>query len=254
MKETLIPLAEAETSSLRDKMNSNDTQGISRMFDGIACNYDLLNSLFSFGMNHYWKRVLIRDQNGASPELALDICTGTAETGISFSRCYRSCRVVGLDASASMLKRGKAKIERKGLSGQFSLIKADGLHMPFADSSFDVILNSFGLRNEHDHRKALSEMARVLRPKGRINILEFSLPTNRLFRHIYLFYLSRIMPLISRLFYKDGHAYNYLSETIQKFPSREEIVKIMSDCGFKEIELKPLTGGIVCIYKGRLAS
>jgi len=220
------------------------------LFDAIACRYDFLNSLFSLGIHHYWKAVLIHQPDAMSDGRVLDLCTGTADIGIAYAQREPSCRLIGLDTSARMLSIGHQKIARRQLIGRFSLLRADGLRMPFKNRTFDRIFNSFGLRNEAQFEQALREMARVLRPAGSVHILEFGLPRNGFFRSVYVFYLSRIMPFISRWFLKDRDAFDYLARTIGQFPQPQRIAEIMDNCGFRNITFQPLTGGLVWIYRG----
>lgn len=223
------------------------------LFDQIAYRYDFLNYLFSFGIHKYWESFLVRTQRQENVQLALDLCTGTGATGFAFLAHHPDCKIIGLDLSENMLSYARNQIEKKKLNHCFSLLQGDGLRMPFPDNHFDIIFNSFGLRNQKAYPEAFLEMARVLKPEGSVNILEFNLPSHRLFRKIYLFYLSKVMPAISHIFLKDRHAFDYLSRTIREFPSSQEIVNIMRHCGFYKITVKPLSCGIVNIYRGYLS-
>lgn len=233
--------------------NENPKQGhtqIRGLFDKLAPRYDLMNNLFSLGIHRYWKERLVNNHKVPSTQCALDICTGTGEIGIRYALRNPSARVVGLDASHPMLIHARHKIQTKKLTHRFELIQGNGLQMPFKNDYFDVVFNSFGLRNEENFLQAFCEMARTLKPGGRVYILEFSFPTHPLLRPFYQIYLSKIMPWTSQFFLKERHSFDYLSRTVQQFPSRTEIVELMRQAGFNNIQVHPLTGGIVSIYQG----
>jgi demethylmenaquinone methyltransferase / 2-methoxy-6-polyprenyl-1,4-benzoquinol methylase len=149
-----------------------------------------------------------------------------------------------------MLMKAGAKARGKNGSGQLILCRADGLAMPFADGSFDAVINSFGLRNETDFARAIQEMARVLKPGGEMRILEFSLPGNRFLRRAHLLYLARIMPCLSSLCGAPPQAYAYLSRTIRGFITRQQVLDLMKKSGVAEPSYRDVCGGIVCCYRG----
>ncbi len=236
-------------ADVRTQKEEDDTQAVRQVFDQIAFRYDFLNDLFSGFIHHHWMRVLVREEPCSVETKVLDVCTGTADVAIAIARHNSKARIVGLDISEKMLSLAKAKIARLKLEDRIELCWGDGLAMPLADQSVDVVFNSFGLRNQGDYKKALTEMARVLKFQGRINILEFTRPANIVIRSVYLFYLTRIMPVVSRFFLKERASFDYLSRTIKHFPAPDVVAQLMRDCGFAQVCVKPLTGGIACLYR-----
>lgn len=222
-----------------------------RSFDDVARGYDLLNDVLSLGLHRYWRARMVSGLHLDQGCIALDVCTGTADSAIPLAKKYPGSRVVGIDVSRPMLMQARAKVHAKSIDGRCMLCQADGLVMPFADGSFDAVLNSFGLRNETVFAAALREMARVVKPGGVLRILEFSLPQNRLLRQAHVLYLGRVIPAVSRLFGAPAEAYEYLSRTIQSFLSRGQVVTLLRESGLADLRVEDLSGGIVCCYTGR---
>jgi demethylmenaquinone methyltransferase/2-methoxy-6-polyprenyl-1,4-benzoquinol methylase len=222
---------------------------IREIFDRIAFRYDLLNDLFSARIHHHWIKVLVKNELQGSGLKVLDVCTGTGAVAIAAARHNPDARIIGVDISEPMLSLAREKIARLKLGPRIDLRQGDGSAMPLADQSVDTVFNSFGLRNQGDYKKALTEMARVLKPGGRLNILEFSRPANVLIRRIYMFYLMRIMPAVSRLFLRERASFDHLARTIKHFPAPEAVAQLLRDCGFTQVRVEPLTGGIVCVYR-----
>lgn len=222
---------------------------IYRMFDRIAPRYDLLNSLLSFGLASVWRRriaELLRDKKGLN---VLDVATGTADLLISlFSAGVDISSAVGLDLSANMLAIADRKLRRRRLDSVVSLRLADAMNLPFSQSSFDVATCAFGIRNVTDVATALKQMHRVLKPGGKIFILEFSIPKNRVIRTLYLLYFRNIVPLLGRLISGDNFAYRYLNRTSESFASGDEFCSLLQDAGFINAEAIPMTFGIVSLY------
>jgi len=219
------------------------------MFDAIAYRYDLLNHLLSGGVDFYWRRRAVNTLRDLRPRRILDVATGTADFAIAALR-LKPREVIGVDIAANMLAIGRAKIERIGAGATIRLMTGEAEHLEFGDETFDAAMVAFGARNfEHLHQ-GLREMQRVLRPGGRIVVLEFSQPSAFPFRQLYLFYFRRILPRLGRAISKDREAYAYLPDTVMKFPQGEEFLALLRDAGIRSPRQLRLTFGIVTIYTG----
>ena len=224
---------------------------IQSMFTAIAPQYDFLNRLLSFGMDRQWRKTAVNTLALKKGDMILDIATGTADMALEIvSRDPRSFKVFGLDFSFKMLQLAKIKTHNKGLNHAIRLQIGDGGNLPFLDDSFHGITSAFGIRNFEDVEKGLTEKWRVLKPQGRVVIIEFSLPRSYFFRGIYLLYFRFILPFIGQIVSGHRIAYKYLPESVLKFPEQLEFAKIMMDCGFSDVTYKDLTFGIATIYKG----
>jgi demethylmenaquinone methyltransferase/2-methoxy-6-polyprenyl-1,4-benzoquinol methylase len=228
-----------------------DRKEVWKMFDRIAHRYDLLNQLLSFGQDVIWRRKESRHLKDIPDQVVLDLATGTADLLIAV--CQKNSQVksgVGIDLAEKMLDIGKRKIAEKNLDSQLKLELGDAVNIPFSDNSFDAVMIAFGIRNVEDIHTGLLEMNRVLKAGGRVLILEFSLPQNRIIRSVYLFYFRRILPRIGALISGDKYAYGYLNETVEAFPYGKDFEDLMSSAGFTKIKSTPLTFGIATIYQG----
>jgi len=223
---------------------------VESMFDSIAWRYDFLNHFLSFGIDHLWRRRAIRiiARSYKNPHI-LDVATGTGDLAIAAMR-VDPVKVTGIDISSGMLEIGREKVARKGLSAKIEMIKADSENIPFEENHFDVAMVAFGVRNFADPLKGLSEMRRVLRGQGMIVVLEFSKPAAFPFKHIYNFYFRNILPYFGRIFSKDKSAYNYLPDSVSKFPDNEKFLNMLSEAGFSDTNQIKLTGGVASIYTG----
>ncbi|MBI2424004.1 MAG: bifunctional demethylmenaquinone methyltransferase/2-methoxy-6-polyprenyl-1,4-benzoquinol methylase UbiE [Candidatus Hydrogenedentes bacterium] len=222
-----------------------------QMFDRIAHRYDLLNRLLSMGRDVAWRKMLVKRLPAVDNPRVLDLATGTADVLFAMERALPTLEQgVGLDMSAGMLSFGRQKVLARGLERRLSLVRADATRIPFEDNSFDAVSISFGIRNVLDMDEGLREMCRVLRPGGRALILEFSLPANRPFRALYLFYFRHILPRIGGLISGDSYAYRYLNETVESFPYGSAFTGRMAQAGFGSTSATPLTLGIATLYTG----
>jgi demethylmenaquinone methyltransferase/2-methoxy-6-polyprenyl-1,4-benzoquinol methylase len=219
------------------------------MFDRISPKYDLLNRLCSLGTDQGWRRKVIRLLGQEPVEHLLDVATGTADLAIMASK--KANRVTGADISAGMLAHGRSKVEKAGLSDRITLVQADAANLPFADNTFDAITVAFGVRNFEDLAQGLRGMARVLRPGGRLFVLEFSTPRQTPFKQLFRFYFHRIMPIIGRLVSKDDAAYSYLPASVDAFPQGEQFSSILRSCGFRDVRAQLLTFGVATLYVAR---
>jgi demethylmenaquinone methyltransferase/2-methoxy-6-polyprenyl-1,4-benzoquinol methylase len=222
------------------------------MFDAIAGRYDFLNHLLSAGIDRRWRRHAIRALSLTGRERVLDLCTGTGDLAIAAARATPSAaRVVGVDFAAAMLQVGRAKVGRAHLSGRVALVRGDATRIPARDESVDAVTIAFGIRNVDDVAGACREMLRVLRPGGRLAILEFSVPTTPLVSGVYLWYLRNVLPRVGRAVSRSSEAYGYLPASIDAFAAPAELVKTLRHAGFADVSAVRLTFGSVCLYVAR---
>jgi demethylmenaquinone methyltransferase/2-methoxy-6-polyprenyl-1,4-benzoquinol methylase len=219
------------------------------MFNRIAPRYDLLNHLLSANVDKHWRKVCIKLLRPHHPERILDVASGTGDLAIAAASLHPT-EIIATDLSEGMLKVAEQKILALGLENLIHTSLADGENMPFADSSFDAVTIGFGIRNFGDMQKGITEFYRVLRAGGILLILEFSLPSNRLLRAIYLVYFRNILPLAGRIISRDKRAYSYLNRSVEAFPAKETMLKLLESAGFKNCSVKPLSFGISSIYTG----
>jgi len=223
---------------------------VESMFDSIAWRYDFLNRLLSFGIDRHWRRkaIMIISQN-LKPGHVLDVATGTGDFSIEAVKLNPE-KITGIDISENMLSIGRKRIEKKGLSGRIELLRGDSENMPFDDNSFDLVMSAFGVRNFSDCLSGVKEMTRVVKNKGVVMILEFSIPENRLFRNVFSIYFFRIVPFIGHLLSGHRSAYRYLPESVENFPGREEFAELMQKAGLTNVTYNCFTCGIVTVYTG----
>lgn len=225
---------------------------IAGMFNAIARRYDLLNRVLSAGLDRHWRTRAIRSLGLTGRETLLDVCTGTADVALAgASATLGAARVVGVDFAGAMLDLGRQKVARAGLDRRIMLVRGDAMCIPVADRSVDAVTVAFGIRNVQDPAVACAEMARALRPGGRLAILEFGVPRIGGLRQIYLWYFEQVLPRIGRLVSKHHAAYSYLPESVGAFFPPEQFVTILRKAGFEDVEAVPLTFGIVYLYRAR---
>ncbi len=229
--------------------NSGDgkKEQVTKMFDTISDNYDSLNRVISFGIDVKWRKKVVSIVKKHQPNSILDIATGTGDLAINLSDTGAE-KIVGLDISPGMLDIGKQKVAKKNLNNTIEMVLGDSEQLPFEDASFDAITVAFGVRNFENLEKGLSEIYRVLKPKGVFVILETSVPTKTPFKQFYNVYTKKIMPTIGKMFSKDNSAYAYLSESAAAFPFGERLNNILRKIGFIDVEDKPQTFGVASIY------
>lgn len=219
---------------------------VEQMFDAISPKYDLLNRLFSLGIDQGWRRKVIRMVGERPVKHLLDVATGTADLAIMAAG--KAEHVTGIDISEGMLKHGREKVEQRGLSQRITLRQADSTALPFADATFEAVTVAFGVRNFEDLNKGLREMLRVLKPGGRLFILEFSKPQRTPMKQLFRFYFHRVMPLIGRTVSKDSAAYTYLPKSVDAFPQGEAFLALLKNAGANTPRARSLTGGIATLY------
>lgn len=217
------------------------------LFDKVARRYDSLNTFFSMGMDRLWRRRLAKAVSGS--KAVLDIATGTGEVAIETVDVLPEARVFGVDPSPEMLLLAKKKIVSRGLSDRISLARSRAEELPFKDGSFDAVTIAFGIRNTVDPALSLSEMRRVLRPGGKVAVLEFAIPRQKLFAPLYLFYFKNILPLVGALF-GTKNEYKYLSDSTSAFPQREKFLELMKESGLAPEKSAEMMFGIVILYTG----
>lgn len=221
------------------------------MFARIARRYDIANRLLSGGMDIHWRKRLVAAVQRVAPQDVLDLATGSGDVAFALSDALgETVRIVGADFCQPMLDEAEKKKAARPHLSSITFRQADVLTLPFADETFDVVTISFGLRNLADRARGLREMRRVLRPGGRLFVLEFSQP-QRWFRPFYFFYLRALLPRIAGWVTGDRDAYVYLNDTIEQFPHRTELSAEITRAGYPEVKARPMTFGIVALHEAR---
>ena len=223
---------------------------VQAMFAGIAGRYDLLNHVLSGGLDFLWWRRMARTA-GAAPGLRfLDVAAGTGDSSLALAR--RGAEVISTDFTVPMLRLGPPKFKRKGMLDQiWASVGADAQHLPFGEGTFDGLTICYGIRNVEDRAAAYGEFLRVLKPGGRLTILEFSRPRRAWLRALYDFYSLRLLPRIGGWISGDPGAYTYLPESIRAFPDQPSLARELEAAGFRNVDWVNLTGGIVALHTGR---
>ena len=234
------------------KVDKADKAGmVADVFHSVAARYDLMNDLMSAGIHRIWKRFTIELSGVRQGHAVLDIAGGTGDLAARFADIVGAeGRVVLADINDSMLRVGRDKLIDKGCMGNLEYVQADAQDLPFSDDSFDCVSIAFGLRNVTDKVAALRAMLRVLKPGGRLLVLEFSKPENPLLGKAYDTYSFRVLPLMGRLVANDSDSYQYLAESIRMHPDQETLLEMMEDAGFSDCEYHNMTGGVVALHKG----
>jgi demethylmenaquinone methyltransferase/2-methoxy-6-polyprenyl-1,4-benzoquinol methylase len=222
---------------------------VEQMFDNISPKYDLLNRLFSMGIDQGWRRKVVRMLGEEPVGHLLDVATGTADLAILGS--LKARQVTGADISEGMLKLGREKVARRGLADRVTLVQANSEQLPFPNATFDAVTVAFGVRNFEHLEQGVKDMVRVLRPGGRIFILEFSKPAKAPFKQLFRFYFHRVMPTVGKAISKDSAAYAYLPKSVDAFPEGAAFEDLMRAAGLGEVRSFALTGGIATLYRGR---
>ncbi|MGB0459157.1 MAG: bifunctional demethylmenaquinone methyltransferase/2-methoxy-6-polyprenyl-1,4-benzoquinol methylase UbiE [Porticoccaceae bacterium] len=224
---------------------------VAEVFHSVAGNYDLMNDLMSAGIHRLWKRVAIQMSGVRPGHSVLDIAGGTGDLAAKFSRIVGpEGTVVLADINDSMLKVGRDRLVDRGITDNVRFSQADAQHLPFPDNTFDVITIAFGLRNVTDKDMALRSMLRVLKPGGKLLVLEFSKPPNALLSKIYDGYSFSVLPKLGKLFANDADSYQYLAESIRMHPNQETLQGMMDNAGFANTDYHNMTGGIVALHRG----
>ncbi len=221
---------------------------IAGMFDAIAGRYDLLNHVLSGGQDLYWRWRAVRRLRLTGTEQVLDLCTGTCDVARTMVKRGLARRVLGIDFSAEMLRVGQRKLRAEGRAGTVPLVRGDAMRLPAATGSMDAVTMAFGIRNVQEPTESLREIARVLRPGGRLAILEFGVPRQPVLRQAYLWYFRNVLPRLGRLVSRHGEAYSYLPASVESFTPPEAFLSQLRAAGLSRCEAVPLTFGVVYLY------
>lgn len=242
-------------------MPQRSKEKIRSMFDGIARDYDRLNHLMSLDFDKSWRKRALKEvlparrelEMSREPRRILDLACGTGDFSIAIAQAAQQVRVTGVDLSEGMLAVMREKVALKGLQRQITCTVGDSEALPFGDGIFNCATIAFGIRNFENREKALREILRVLKPGGRLVILELSVPTAPLIRGLYKFYFTKVTPMIGGLFSGDKAAYRYLPASVLAFPGKEKWMATMEGCGFSKVRHKAFTFGICRMYTGEKA-
>ena len=233
-------------------VNKSEKEGmVANVFHSVAAKYDLMNDLMSFGIHRIWKRFTIDASGVRRGQRVLDLAGGTGDFTAKFSRMVgETGQVVLADINDSMLKMGREKLRNNGIVGNVNYVQANAEELPFPDDYFNCIIISFGLRNVTDKDKALRSMFRVLKPGGRLLVLEFSKPVIEPLSKVYDAYSFHILPRIGQAVVNDAESYRYLAESIRMHPDQGTLKGMMENAGFEQVSYTNMTGGIVALHKG----
>jgi demethylmenaquinone methyltransferase / 2-methoxy-6-polyprenyl-1,4-benzoquinol methylase len=230
--------------------NLGKKEQVADMFNRIAPRYDFLNRFLSAGVDVYWRKKAIKELTGLQPQIILDTATGTADIPIMIAKYLHPKKIVGIDISEGMLELGRKKIAALNLTKSIELQAGDCEAINFPDNEFDAITVAFGVRNFENLENGLREMIRVLKPGGKLVILEFSKPRQSGFKEFYDFYMRLIAPAIGKMVSKNKEAYRYLNESVNIFPEGNDFIAILKNTGYTHTYLKRLSMGICTIYCG----
>ncbi|MCE9787938.1 bifunctional demethylmenaquinone methyltransferase/2-methoxy-6-polyprenyl-1,4-benzoquinol methylase UbiE [Shewanella chilikensis] len=224
---------------------------VAGVFHSVAAKYDIMNDVASFGIHRFWKRFTI-ECAGARPGMkVLDLAGGTGDLTAKFSHLVgEKGQVILADINDSMLKVGRSKLRDKGIVGNVNYVQANAEALPFPDNHFDIITIAFGLRNVTDKDAALRSMQRVLKPGGKLLVLEFSKPQHEIMRKAYDLYSFKILPKMGQLVAKDADSYEYLAESIRMHPDQETLKQMMQDAGLEQVDYINMTDGVVALHRG----
>lgn len=231
------------------KDSSTKKQQVARMFDSISGRYDFLNHFLSLGIDILWRKKAIALLRDLQPKIILDVATGTGDFSIE-ALSLKPEKIIGVDISEGMLEVGRQKMRKRKFDSIIELRLGDSENLPFTDNFFDAVIVAFGVRNFEDMKGGLTEMLRVVKPGGKVIVLEFSRPSKFPMKQLYSVYFTTILPLIGRWVSRDQAAYSYLPESVQAFPDGKDFVRILSDIGYKNPQCNPLTFGISSLYWG----
>lgn len=246
MSSTIENKAEAVKPYSKD---GSKTKQIATMFDNIAHRYDFLNRSLSMGIDIIWRKKAIAQLKELKPKNILDVATGTGDFALE-AMSLNPERITGVDISVGMLELGKQKIAKKNLSDRIEMVVGDSENLPFEDNTYDAATVAFGVRNFENLQKGLTEINRVLRPGGKLVVLELSTPKKFPIKQLFGFYFNNILPLFGKLLSKDDSAYTYLPASVNAFPDGEDFKKVMTAAGFQHNTSRSLTFGICSLYTG----
>ena len=224
---------------------------VADVFHSVADNYDIMNDVMSLGIHRIWKRFTLSQTGLKAGQKVLDLAGGTGDLAMKMAGMVGSSgQVVLSDINGSMLRRGRERLTDNGIAGNIEYVQANAECLPFPDDTFDCITIAFGLRNVTDKDKALRSMNRILKPGGRLLVLEFSKPVTPGLAPVYDIYSFKLLPLMGKLIAKDAESYQYLAESIRMHPDQQTLKGMMDEAGFSKTKYHNLTGGIVALHKG----
>lgn len=230
--------------------NTCKHEQVQQMFDNIAASYDRLNAMMTFGMHRRWLRSLVAEAASAAPTRVLDIATGTGDVALALAHKIPQAHINGIDLSQGMLDVASAKISREtsDVAERITLKCGDALALPYEDNTFDAVTVAYGVRNFDNLARGYAEMYRVLRPGGRLLVLELSAPPSPIIRLPYKLYVRCAIPTMGRIVSKDSHAYRYLPESVAAVPTRENMCRLMSQAGMVETRWREFFLGVCTLY------
>ena len=218
------------------------------MFNAIAFRYDFLNRFLTAGIDVRWRKKAIMLLKDVHPQIMLDVATGTGDVALLSYQLLHPEKIIGIDISEGMLQLGRQKVANAGLQDKIELVTGDSEIIHYPNDTFDAITVAFGVRNFENLKKGLAEMLRVLKPGGKLVVLEFSRPKNVIFRAMCSFYENVIVPFAGKFFARNKHAYSYLNKSAKAFPERKQFTDILQSVGYRNTFYKPLSLGICCMY------
>lgn len=224
---------------------------VARMFDQIAGRYDFMNRFLSAGIDISWRKKMLKQLKSSNPQIVLDVATGTADVAIMAEEILKPRKIIGIDISDGMLQLGREKLKTRNLEHVIELQNGDSEAIMFPDDTFDAVTVAFGVRNFEHLETGLSEILRVLKPGGKLSVLEFSKPNLPGIEQLYNLYLGIVAPGIARMVAKNKEAYAYLNDSVKAFPEGNAFTAIMEKTGYKEITCRRLSLGICSIYSGQ---
>jgi len=230
--------------------NATKKEQVATMFNNISKTYDFLNHFLSLGIDIIWRKKAIGELKQDKPQLILDVATGTGDFAFEALQILKPERITGVDISSGMLEIAAEKIKKRGLGDKFEVKLGDSEKLLFNDNSFDAVTVAYGVRNFENLEKGLSDMLRVLKPGGKVVVLEFSKPKSFPIKQLYSFYFHYVTPAIGKIFSKDNSAYKYLPESVEAFPDGKRFTDLMEKVGYRNTKNRPLAFGICSIYTG----
>ena len=233
--------------TILEKDKAEKVQGV---FSSVASKYDVMNDFMSLGIHRFWKDAMMDWLAPRGGQLLLDVAGGTGDISFRFLKRTRNAHATVLDLTGPMLAEGRKRAATAGISGQLDWVVGDAMALPFEDQTFDVYTISFGIRNVTNPKKALAEAYRVLKPGGRIMVLEFSHIPNDLLQWCYDKYSFNVIPRLGQIIARDRSSYQYLVESIRKFPNQENFLNLVNEAGFENTKYRNLTMGVACLHSG----